>query len=80
MTALFTTRADKALPLWEDNVDHIYYYKEDLPEHFPEISEVYFRDPFNDRTFLLMILELMKLLSASFVITSKHIRLMASVL
>ncbi len=48
MTALFTTRADKALPLWEDNVDHIYYYKEDLPEHFPEISEVYFRDPFNE--------------------------------
>lgn len=48
MTALFTTRADKALLLWEGNVDYIFYYKEDLPEHFPEISEVYFRDPFNE--------------------------------
>lgn len=47
-SALFTTRADKALPLWEGNVDQIYYYKENLPEHFPEISEVYFRDPFNE--------------------------------
>lgn len=47
-TALFTTRADKALPLWQGNVDEIYFYKEDLPEHFPEISEVYFRDPFNE--------------------------------
>jgi len=48
ISALFTTRADKALPLWEGNVDYIYFYKEDLPEHFPEISEVYFRDPFNE--------------------------------
>lgn len=47
-TALFTTRADKALPLWEGNVDHIYFYKEKLPETFPAISEVYFRDPFNE--------------------------------
>lgn len=47
-TALFTTRADKALPLWEGNVDQIYFYKEALPEHFPEITEVYFRDPFNE--------------------------------
>lgn len=47
-SALFTTRADKALPLWEGNVGQIYFYKEELPEHFPEISEVYFRDPFNE--------------------------------
>ena len=47
-SALFTTRADKALLLWEGNVGQIYFYKEELPEHFPEITEVYFRDPFNE--------------------------------
>lgn len=47
-SALFTTRADKALPLWEGNVGQIYFYKEELLEHFPKITEVYFRDPFNE--------------------------------
>lgn len=47
-TALFTTRADVALPLWQDNVGQIYYYKEELPTTYPEFDEVYFRDPFNE--------------------------------
>lgn len=47
-SALFTTHADLALPLWESHVDAIYYYNDELPETFPHFEKVYFRDPFND--------------------------------
>ena len=47
-SALFTTHADLALPLWESNVDTIYYYNDELPDAFPQFDKVYFRDPFND--------------------------------
>ena len=47
-SALFTTHADLALPLWESNVDTIYYYNDELPDTFPQFDKVYFRDPFND--------------------------------
>lgn len=49
-SALFTTHADLALPLWEPNVDTIYYYNDELPATFPQFDKVYFRDPFNDPT------------------------------
>lgn len=49
-SALFTTHADLALPLWGSNADTIYYYNDELPVTFPQFDKVYFRDPFNDPT------------------------------